>query len=111
MPTPTEIRRTRAEARERFARARRVEAWYGRSLRQIARQIDAILRGFDLEDDTGTRFISAAVAAGYKGKILMVTAGMSPHAKNPEAARALLRFFSDPAALAMIKAKGMDPPP
>jgi molybdate transport system substrate-binding protein len=42
--------------------------------------------------------------------ITLFTAGISPHAKNPEAARALLRFFADPAALAVIKAKGMDPP-
>jgi DNA-binding NarL/FixJ family response regulator len=40
-------------------------------------EIDVILLDFDLEDETGTRFISAAVAAGYTGKILMVTAGMS----------------------------------
>ena len=42
--------------------------------------------------------------------ITLFSAGMSPHAKNPAAARALLRFFADPAALAAIKAKGMDPP-
>jgi DNA-binding NarL/FixJ family response regulator len=40
--------------------------------------VDVVLLDFDLEDDVGTRFISAASAAGYKGKILMVTAGMSP---------------------------------
>jgi DNA-binding NarL/FixJ family response regulator len=40
--------------------------------------IDIVLLDFDLEDDTGTRFISSAIAAGYEGKILMVTAGMSP---------------------------------
>src|SRR5580700_3808048 len=40
--------------------------------------VDIVLLDFDLEDDTGTRFIAAANAAGYKGKILMVTAGMSP---------------------------------
>jgi len=40
-------------------------------------EIDVILLDFDLEEETGTRFISAAVAAGYRGKILMVTAGMS----------------------------------
>lgn len=40
--------------------------------------VDVVLLDFDLEDDTGTRFITAATAAGYKGKILMVTAGMSP---------------------------------
>lgn len=40
--------------------------------------VDVILLDFDLEDDTGTRFISSATRAGYRGKILMVTAGMSP---------------------------------
>jgi DNA-binding NarL/FixJ family response regulator len=40
--------------------------------------VDVVLLDFDLEDDTGTRFIAAATAAGYQGKILMVTAGMSP---------------------------------
>src|SRR5271170_7365857 len=40
--------------------------------------VDIVLLDFDLEDDTGTRFIASAAAAGYKGKILMVTAGMSP---------------------------------
>ena len=39
--------------------------------------IDIVLLDYDLEDDTGTRFISAATAAGYRGKILMVTAGMN----------------------------------
>lgn len=38
--------------------------------------IDLVLLDFELEDDTGTRFIAAATAAGYTGKILMVTAGM-----------------------------------
>ncbi|HLH42912.1 MAG TPA: response regulator transcription factor [Bryobacteraceae bacterium] len=42
------------------------------------RAVDVVLLDFDLEDDTGARFIAAAAAAGYKGKILMVTAGMSP---------------------------------
>jgi len=40
--------------------------------------IDMVLLDFDLEDETGARFISAAAASGYSGKILMVTAGMSP---------------------------------
>ena len=40
--------------------------------------VDIVLLDFDLEDDTGTRFIASAAASGYKGKILMVTAGMSP---------------------------------
>jgi len=40
--------------------------------------VDVVLLDFDLEDETGTRFISSATKAGYLGKILMVTAGMSP---------------------------------
>ena len=39
--------------------------------------IDVVLLDFDLEDENGTRFISSAKKAGYKGKVLMVTAGMS----------------------------------
>jgi DNA-binding NarL/FixJ family response regulator len=39
--------------------------------------IDIVLLDFDLEDETGTHFISKATAQGYRGKILMVTAGMS----------------------------------
>jgi SPP1 gp7 family putative phage head morphogenesis protein len=46
MPTPAEIRAARA----RFARARRVEAWYGRSLRGIAEAIDRLVKGFDFAD-------------------------------------------------------------
>ncbi len=42
-----------------------------------SKPVDIVLLDFDLEDDTGTRFISAARAAGYSGKILMVTAGMN----------------------------------
>jgi len=40
--------------------------------------VDVILLDFDLEDDTGNRFIASATRSGYKGKILMVTAGMNP---------------------------------
>jgi DNA-binding NarL/FixJ family response regulator len=40
--------------------------------------VDVVLLDFDLEDDTGTRFMTAAAAAGYRGRILMVTAGMNP---------------------------------
>ena len=39
--------------------------------------VDIVLLDFELEDDTGTRFIRSARAAGFAGKILMVTAGMS----------------------------------
>jgi DNA-binding NarL/FixJ family response regulator len=49
------------------------------ALEVLARSaIDIVLLDFDLEDDTGTRFITGAISSGYKGKILMVTAGMSP---------------------------------
>jgi DNA-binding NarL/FixJ family response regulator len=43
----------------------------GRSL------IDVVLLDFDLGDEQGNHFISLARTAGYAGKILMVTAGMS----------------------------------
>jgi molybdate transport system substrate-binding protein len=42
--------------------------------------------------------------------ITLFSAGMSPRAKYPDAAEALLRFFAEPAARDVIKAKGMDPP-
>ena len=35
-----------------------------------AKDIDVILLDFDLDEETGTRFISAAVAAGYRGRSL-----------------------------------------
>lgn len=41
------------------------------------RPIDIILLDYDLESETGTRFISDAYARGFTGKILMVTAGMN----------------------------------
>jgi DNA-binding NarL/FixJ family response regulator len=40
--------------------------------------VDVVLLDFDLGDETGTGFIAQANQAGYKGKILMVTAGMIP---------------------------------
>jgi DNA-binding NarL/FixJ family response regulator len=50
----------------------------GEALQVLARsEVDIVLLDFELEDDLATRFISAASAAGYRGKILMVTAGMS----------------------------------
>ncbi len=36
-------------------------------------------------------------------------AGVTAHAKEPEAARALIQFLSSPAAAAVIKKKGMEP--
>jgi DNA-binding NarL/FixJ family response regulator len=49
------------------------------ALEVLARSpVDIVLLDFDLEDAPGTRFIASAAAAGYRGKILMVTAGMSP---------------------------------
>jgi DNA-binding NarL/FixJ family response regulator len=40
--------------------------------------VDIVLLDFDLDNETGTRFTACAIAAGYRGKILMVTAGMNP---------------------------------
>jgi DNA-binding NarL/FixJ family response regulator len=58
------------------------------ALRALAQEeIDVILLDFDLDNETGTRFIPAAVSAGFRGKILMVTAGMS--APEVSAARRL----------------------
>jgi DNA-binding NarL/FixJ family response regulator len=39
--------------------------------------VHVVLLDFDLGDDHGNAFISAAREAGYEGKILMVTAGMN----------------------------------
>ena len=39
--------------------------------------VDVVLLDFDLGEDHGSQFISAARRAGYTGKILMVTAGMT----------------------------------
>jgi DNA-binding NarL/FixJ family response regulator len=39
--------------------------------------VDVVLLDYDLDSDTGTRFLSAAHACGFRGKILMVTAGMN----------------------------------
>jgi DNA-binding NarL/FixJ family response regulator len=48
------------------------------AMEAIARsRVDVVLLDYDLENDTGTRFISAAHASGFRGKILMVTAGMN----------------------------------
>ncbi len=40
-------------------------------------EIDIVLLDFDLGDEQGNNFLSSAPQAGYTGKILMVTAGMS----------------------------------
>lgn len=39
--------------------------------------VDIVLLDFDLGDDHGSHFISAAHESGYAGKFLMITAGMS----------------------------------
>ncbi len=39
--------------------------------------IDVVLLDYELRDDTGTRFMSDAQAAGFRGRVLMVTAGMN----------------------------------
>ena len=41
------------------------------------RVVDIVLLDFDLGDEQGGRFISRAREAGYRGRIFMVTAGMS----------------------------------
>jgi len=40
--------------------------------------VDVILLDFDLGEETGTSFITQAHTLGYRGKILIVTAGMIP---------------------------------
>ena len=40
-------------------------------------EIDIVLLDFDLGDEQGNGFISSARQSGYKGKVLMVTAGMT----------------------------------
>jgi DNA-binding NarL/FixJ family response regulator len=40
-------------------------------------EVDVVLLDFDLGDEQGTHFIASARQAGFAGKILMVTAGMS----------------------------------
>lgn len=42
---------------------------------------------------------------------ISITAGVSTGAKEPEAAQSLIKFLSSPAAVAVIKAKGMEPGP
>ena len=39
--------------------------------------IDVVLLDYDLEEDAGTQFVSAAHGAEFRGKFLMVTAGMN----------------------------------
>jgi len=39
--------------------------------------VDVVLLDFDLGEDQGSQFITQAQESGYKGKILMVTAGMN----------------------------------
>jgi DNA-binding NarL/FixJ family response regulator len=48
------------------------------SLRLLSHSdIDVVLLDFDLGDEQGNQFVSSARQSGYKGKILMVTAGMT----------------------------------
>jgi molybdate transport system substrate-binding protein len=42
-------------------------------------------------------------------RYILVTAGVATAAKQPEAAKALIKFLTSPAAIAVIKAKGMEP--
>lgn len=45
IPPPEDLRKLRKEARERFLAGRRAETQYANRLRQVAKQIDAIVRG------------------------------------------------------------------
>lgn len=48
------------------------------ALALLGRQpVDVVLLDFDLGEDHGTQFISSARQAGYTGKFLMITAGMT----------------------------------
>ena len=40
-------------------------------------RVDVLLLDFDLGDDHGTQFLPAARAAGFSGRVLMLTAGMT----------------------------------
>jgi molybdate transport system substrate-binding protein len=40
---------------------------------------------------------------------LVLTAGVSTASKNADAAKALIRFLTSPAALPVLKANGMEP--
>jgi DNA-binding NarL/FixJ family response regulator len=42
-----------------------------------AKPVDVVLLDFDLGEDRGSHFMSSARAAGYTGKVLIVTAGMT----------------------------------
>jgi len=45
----------------------------------LAREpVDVVLLDFDLGEETGASFVARATQSGYRGKILMVTAGMIP---------------------------------
>ena len=41
--------------------------------------------------------------------VTLFTVGMSAHSQHPDAAKALITFFTTPAAREVIKAKGMEP--
>ena len=43
------------------------------------------------------------------GEVDMVTAGLATQAKQPEAARELLRFFSSPAVERILRSNGVEP--
>jgi DNA-binding NarL/FixJ family response regulator len=68
-------------------------------------RIDVVLLDFDLGTEHGNRFISLARAAGYEGKILIVTAGMN----QVESATALMMgssgiFFKHDSPIALAQA-------
>jgi molybdate transport system substrate-binding protein len=42
--------------------------------------------------------------------VMLLAAGIMANAKQPEAGKALVKFLTTPAAVSVIKAKGLEPP-
>ena len=81
----------------------------GEALKLLRRlEIDVVLLDFDLGDEQGSQFLLAAREAGFKGKILMVTAGMNPTqssaALNAGASGIFLKHNSPTSLLQVIRA-------
>jgi molybdate transport system substrate-binding protein len=86
------------------------------TLRPSANLTDSVAAG---EVDFGVSGIGFAVAnpkVDFVGPVphdvqayVNLAAGISANAKDPQAARALLKFFSDPAVVQVMKAKGLEP--
>jgi molybdate transport system substrate-binding protein len=68
----------------------------------------AIGATFDLTSTKGAQFVGLLPAELQNW--FVNTAGVSATAKQPDAARALIKHLTTPAAVAVIRAKGMEPP-